>query len=126
MKRSFIAGILLLSVISVSAVGYVFLKNTTEEIILLSDRALKYAEENNFREMVSAAEEIKRIWVKKESILSAITPHGETESMDEIIEKMIFFGENKDTDKYTECCIELKAKAYSVKEEEKISWRNIF
>lgn len=126
MKRSLIAAILLLSVMIICCLGYIFLESTTDKLIDLSDTALKYAEENNTEQMILKAQEIKNIWVKKESILSAITPHGETESMDEIIEKLIHFAENEKIDEYKEYCVELKAKASYIKEEEKLSLRNIF
>ena len=47
MKRSLIAAGLLLSVMVICCLGYNFLNSTTDDIIALSDTALKYAEENN-------------------------------------------------------------------------------
>lgn len=126
MKRSIIAAALLIAAIAICSLSYYFLNNTTDTIISLSDTALKYAEENNTEQMLITAQKIKNTWIKKESILSAITPHGETESMDEIIEKLIYFAKNKKVDEYKEYCIELKAKASFIKEEEKLSLRNIF
>ncbi len=126
MKRSIIAAALLIGAIVVCSLSYCFLNNTTDTIISLSDTALKSAEENNTEQMLITAQKIKNTWIKKESILSAITPHGETESMDEIIEKLIYFAENKKIDEYKEYCVELKAQAAFIKEEEKLSLRNIF
>lgn len=126
MKRSIIAAALLIAAIAICSLSYYFLNNTTDTIISLSDTALKSAEESNTEQMLITAQKIKNTWIKKESILSAITPHGETESMDEIIEKLIYFAKNKKVDEYKEYCIELKAKASFIKEEEKLSLRNIF
>ncbi len=126
MKRTIIAVVLLIAVITICSISYRFLNNTTEDIISLSDSALIFAEENNSEQMLLTAQKIKIIWTKKESVLSAITPHQETENMDEIIEKLIFFAENNNADDYKEYCIELKSKAAYIKEEEEISLRNIF
>lgn len=126
MKRSVIAAVLLIAVITICSISYRFLNNTTEDIISLSDSALKFAEENNSEQMLLTAQKIKNTWTKNESMLSAITPHQETENMDEIIEKLIFFAENNNVDDYKEYCIELKSKAAYIKEEEKLSLRNIF
>lgn len=126
MKRSIIATLLLVSVVIICICGYIFLNRTTDELITLADSALKYAEENNKNEMLNSAYEIRKIWQKKEAILSAITPHQETENMASIIEKLIFFAENENPEEYKEYCIELKTKALFVKEEERLSVRNIF
>lgn len=126
MKRSIIAVILLISVISICSLGYWFLNDTTKELIYLSDTALKAAEINDSEEMLITAQKIKSTWTKKESVLSAITPHQETESMDEIIEKLIFFAENKNTEDYMEYCVELKSRANYIRDEEKLSLKNIF
>lgn len=126
MKRSIIAAILLFSVMIICFLGYNFLSSTTENLITLSDTALKYAEENNTEQMILTAQKIKKLWKKKESILSAITPHSETENMDETIEKLIHFAENEKFDEYKEYCVELKAKASFIREEEKLSLRNVF
>lgn len=126
MKRSIIAAALLIVIIVICSSGYLFLNNTTDSLISLSDKALESARENDNGQMLVLALEIKKTWTKKESILSAITPHEETENMDEIIEKLIYFAESKKADDYKEYCVELKAKAEYIKEEEKISLRNIF
>lgn len=126
MKRSIIAAALLIVIIVICSSGYLFLNNTTDSLISLSDKALESARENDNGQMLALALEIKKTWTKKESILSAITPHEETENMDEIIEKLIYFAESKKADDYKEYCVELKAKAEYIKEEEKISLRNIF
>ena len=126
MKRIIIAAALLIAVIAICSLSYYFLNNTIDTIISLADTALKSAEENNTEQMLITAQKIKNTWIKKESILSVMTPHSETESMDEIIEKLIYFAKNKKVDEYKEYCVELKAKASFIKEEEKLSLRNIF
>lgn len=126
MKRSIIAAALLTAIIAICSSGYLFLNNTTDSLISLSDKALESAQENDPGQMLASALEIKNTWAKKESILSAITPHEETENMDETIKKLIYFAENGSIDDFRECCVELKAKAEYIKEEEKISLRNIF
>ncbi len=126
MKRSIIAVFLLISVISICSLSYWFLNDTTKELINLSDTALKAAEMNDSKKMLITAQKIKNTWIKKESMLSAITPHQETESMDGIIEKIIFFAENKNTEDYMEYCIELKSQANYIRDEEKLSLKSIF
>lgn len=125
MKRV-IAAIIMLTVIFLLCVsGYSFTKKSTEELISLTELAFSSAEKNDKTQAEDISREIKAKWERDKKILVTITRHENTDKLDEYTDKLIFFGESGDKDKFKETCTEIKSVLCHIRDGERISVGNV-
>lgn len=125
MKRVIAAVIMLIMVGFLCASGYLYTKKTTDKLIALTELAYNSAEEKGSEKPKKISREIKEKWEKDKKILVTITRHENSDKLDEYIDKLIFFGETNDMEKYRETCTEIKSVLCHIRDGERISVGNV-